>query len=132
VAQVSNCKIITEHTAPLLVADGASSRIDVEMSSICVKQLPQDTRAEQINLQFENVPRQYSSKMSDTLKSFICCDRILFSNSLLQHNVKRRFSAGSIISLCDVSENLGHVFESFTENFPHLPEPAAGNMTIEK
>jgi hypothetical protein len=132
VAQVTNCKIGKGSDNHVLVADGASTRIDVESCFIRLKNYPQDAYVEQKKSCFQLVSRPLTSKLSDALKSAIWCDHISFSNPLLQHSMKRRMSTGSVISLCDVSEDKGVVFDSFIQNFPHLPQPATAAAEIEK
>jgi hypothetical protein len=114
----------------LLVADGPSSRIDVETCAIRVKQSAKDRQVESARSQL--IARHSTLKLSNALKSLFCCDQISFSNPLLQHGMKRRMSTGSIISVCDVSEDCSQFFDSFSRNFPHLPEPAATAAEIEK
>jgi hypothetical protein len=112
----------------LLVADGPSSRIDVETCAIRVK----DIQVEPARSRFQPIARHSSLKLSNALESLFCCDHISFFNPSLQHSMKRRMSMGSIISICDVSEDSSVFFDSFSQNFPHLPEPAAKAAEIEK
>jgi len=129
VAQVSNCKIGNGTDAHVLVADGASTRIDVETCAIRVKCGP-DTHEEARKSCFHLISRPSNSKLSDSMKSALSCDHISFSNPVLQPSIKRRMSTGSVISLCDVSEDLGRISDSFTHNFPHLPQPASAAAAI--
>jgi hypothetical protein len=134
VAQVSNCKIGKENMTPLLVADGASARIDVETCAIRVSRSLSEGHLGPTRSCFQVIPGHSASKVSDALKSILSCDHISFSSPLVHHNMKRRMSAGSIISLCEITEDSPCVIsDSFTAHFPHLPEPAAAaTAEIEK
>jgi hypothetical protein len=123
VAQVSNCKIGKGTDAHVLVSYGASTRIDAETCAIRVKGIPLEI-LEPTKSCFQLMSRHSTSKLSDVMRSALWCDHISFSNPLLQRGMKRRMSAGSVISLCDISEDLDCISNSFTQNFPHLPPPA--------
>ena len=109
----------------MLVADGASARIDVETCAIRVTRCPSEGHSGPTRSCYQAIPGCSVSKVGDSLKSVLSCDLISFSNPLLQHNIKRRMSAGSVISLCEITEDSDSISDSFTAHFPHLPEPAA-------
>lgn len=124
VVQVSNCKIGKDDATHMLVADGTSSRIDVETCTIRVARSSLDAHTETTRSCFHLIAGHPVSKLSDGLKSLFWCDQISSSNPLV-HNLKRRLHSGSIISLCDVTETLDELSSSFIQSFPHLPNPAA-------
>ena len=131
VAQVSNCKIGNGTGAHVLISDGASTRIDAETCAIRVRGSPMEIH-EPTKSCFQIMSRHPTSKLSEFLKSALWCDHISFSNPLSQRGMKRRMSSGSVISLCDISEDLDCIPDSFTQNFPHLPPPASTVAQIEK
>lgn len=115
----------------MLVADGATSRIDVETCAIRVKRSPREAHTEPARSCFHLIAGHPVSKLSDALKSLFWCDQISSTNPSVQ-NFKRRLHSGSIISLCDVTESLDEISNSFVQNFPHLPQPAAAAAEIVK
>ena len=131
VAQICNCKIGRDDATHVLVADGASTRIDVETCAFRVLRSPRDAYIESFRSCFPLVSSHPAPRLSDSLKSLFWCDQISFSNPLA-HNLKRRMCAGSIISLCDITETFDGISNSFIEYFPHLPHPAAAAAEINK
>jgi hypothetical protein len=107
------------------------ARIDVETCAFRVAHIPRDACIESSRSCSRLVAVHPSSNLSDSLRSLFCCDQISFSNPLV-HNLKRRMCAGSIISLCDITESYEGISNSFTEYFPHLPHPAAAAADIDK